>query len=62
MSGRGRPRAPEPYTAHNVYLYERHMDALRRAAHERKISVSAIVREMIEARFPKSKAPAVADK
>ena len=44
-----RPPAPEPYTGHNIYLYESQLAALRNAARDRQISISQVIRELIEA-------------
>ena len=43
-----RPKAPEPYTGHNIYLYASQLEALRKAASERRMSISQVVRELID--------------
>lgn len=43
-----RPRAPEPYTTYNLIVYQRQMAVLRKAAHDRRISVAALIREVID--------------
>ena len=44
-----RPPAPEPYTCHNIYLYESQLASFRNAARDRQISISQVIRELIEA-------------
>ncbi len=44
-----RPPAPEPYTCHNIYLYASQIEALRKASYARRVSISQVVRELIEA-------------
>lgn len=43
-----RPPAPEPYTCHNIYLYESQLVALRKAASEQRVSISRVIREMLD--------------
>lgn len=44
-----RPPAPEPYTGHNIYLYDSQIEALRKASYTRRVSISQVIRDLIEA-------------
>ena len=48
-----RPPAPEPYTTYNLIVYARQMTALRKRAHDRRVSVAALVRELIDKEIEK---------